>query len=93
VLHRLRGLEPRLRASGVAALWVFGSVARGDAQPDSDVDLVIDFAPDAKASLFQLVRIKEEIEQALERPVDIGERSAMTKHVVTIAERDLVRVF
>jgi predicted nucleotidyltransferase len=93
VLGRLRALEPKLRARGVAALWVFGSVARGDARPDSDVDVAIDFTQDTKSSLFEIVRLKEEMEAALGRPVDIGERAAMTKRVATAAERELVRVF
>jgi predicted nucleotidyltransferase len=93
VLGRLRLLETKLRARGVDALWVFGSVARGDARPDSDVDLAIDFRPDTRASLFEIVRLKEEIEQALGRPVDIGQRSAMIAQVAVAAERDLVRAF
>jgi predicted nucleotidyltransferase len=93
VLQRLRALETPLRARGVTALWVFGSVARGDGRPDSDVDLAIDFAPATKSSLFQIVRLKEEIEAALGHPIDIGERSAMTKRIAAAAERDLVQVF
>jgi predicted nucleotidyltransferase len=93
VLGRLRVLETKLRTRGIDALWVFGSVARGDARPDSDVDLAIDFSPDTTASLFEIVRLKEEIEQVLGRPVDIGERSAMNARVAVAAERDLVRVF
>jgi predicted nucleotidyltransferase len=93
VLGRLRLLETKLRARGIDALWVFGSVARGDARPDSDVDLAIDFRPDTRASLFEIVRLKEEIEQALGRPVDIGQRSAMIAQVAVAAERDLVRAF
>jgi nucleotidyltransferase-like protein len=38
VINQLKSLEPELRAHGVAALYLFGSYARGDAGPDSDVD-------------------------------------------------------
>jgi predicted nucleotidyltransferase len=93
VLRRLRSIEPSLRSRGVASLWVFGSVARGEARPDSDVDLTLEFAPDANPSLFEIGRIKEEAETVLGRPVDIGERSAMTRRVAAAAERDLVQVF
>jgi predicted nucleotidyltransferase len=93
VLRRLRSLETSLRSQGVASLWVFGSVARGDARPDSDVDLALQFAPDATPSLFDIGRIKDEVETVLGRPVDIGERSAMTPRVAASAERDLVQVF
>ena len=93
VLGRLRALEPTLRDRGIAAVWVFGSVARGDARPDSDVDVAIDFAPNSKTSLFDIIRLKEELEAALGRPVDIGERSSMTRQAAAAAERDLTRVF
>jgi uncharacterized protein len=42
---------------------VFGSVARGDDRPDSDMDLLVDFAPDS--SLFDLMRMARELEDLL----------------------------
>src|SRR3954471_4199449 len=48
VLRRLRAHAPDLHRRGVEHLWVFGSVARGEATRDSDVDLVVAFAPEAK---------------------------------------------
>jgi predicted nucleotidyltransferase len=93
VLRRLRDLEQALRSKGVANLWIFGSVARGDARPDSDVDLMLAFAPEAEPSLFEIARIKEMLEEALGRPVDLGEKSAMKPRVAAAVERDLVSVF
>jgi predicted nucleotidyltransferase len=93
VLHRLRSREEPLRAKGIESLWVFGSVARGDARPDSDVDLAVELRTGAEPSLFAITHIKEEIAQALGRPVDLGERSAMKLKVAGAAERDMVRVF
>lgn len=71
---RLRVMEAPLRERGIASRRVFGSVARGDAGPDSDVDLAIAFVPDAKPSAFDLVHIKDDLEAALGRTVDPGER-------------------
>ena len=48
---------------------VFGSVARGDDRPDSDLDLLVDFAPDS--SLFDLMRMARELEELLGHPVDV----------------------
>ena len=48
---------------------VFGSVARGDDRPDSDIDLLVDFAPDS--SLFDLMRMARELEDLLGHPVDV----------------------
>ena len=50
---------------------VFGSVARGDDTPDSDVDLLVDF-PAAEKGLFPLLALAEEIELLLGRPVDVA---------------------
>ena len=93
VIGRLRAIETSLRARGVVALFVFGSVARGDARPNSDVDLAVDFAAGVEVSLFEIVRLKEELEVALGRQVDIGERAAMTERVATTAKPELIRVF
>jgi predicted nucleotidyltransferase len=56
----------RHRASNVR---VFGSVARGDDDANSDIDLLVDFS--ASASLLDLVALKRELEQMLGRPTDV----------------------
>lgn len=48
---------------------LFGSVARGDDRPDSDIDLLVDFSQDS--SLFDLMRMTRELEELLGHPVDI----------------------
>ena len=92
----LRGLRERvadLRNKGVAALWVFGSVARGDARSDSDIDLLIDFASESEPSLLTLSGLQRDLADALGRPVDLGERRALKPRVAEAAEREMVRVF
>lgn len=65
----------------VSELALFGSVLRGDFRPDSDVDVLITFAPDAKRGLMTLVRMKYELEDLLEREVDLVSKSAVeTSH-------------
>ena len=48
---------------------LFGSVARGDEGPDSDIDFLVDF--DESSSLFDLMRMSRELEELLGRPVDV----------------------
>ncbi|MFA7292625.1 MAG: nucleotidyltransferase family protein [Rhodocyclaceae bacterium] len=48
---------------------VFGSVARGDANEDSDVDLLVSFSPGA--SLFDLIHLQEDAEHLIGAPVDV----------------------
>lgn len=55
-------------AYGVTAIGIFGSLARGEAKPDSDVDVVVEMK---KPDLFYMVHIKESLEQDLHCPVDI----------------------
>ncbi|HUB12794.1 MAG TPA: nucleotidyltransferase domain-containing protein [Acetobacteraceae bacterium] len=93
VLRTLRDAEAALRQEGVSALWVFGSVARGDGRPDSDVDLAVEFARDRRPTLFTLGHLQELIEQYLGTKVDIGLRRDLRPHIVPTFERDAVRVF
>ena len=58
-----------LRQHGVRRAGVFGSFARGEQTPASDVDLLIE--PDAGATLFTLSRLEMELEELLGRPVDL----------------------
>jgi predicted nucleotidyltransferase len=73
-LDEIRALGPRLadlcRKYGIAELSVFGSVARGDAHPDSDVDLLYVRLPgnDLGMSYFAL---QEDLEEIFGRPVDL----------------------
>ena len=66
--HRgeIRAAVARHHGTGV---YVFGSVARGEAGPESDIDLLVDFAPES--SLFDLMHLTDELEQLLGRSVDI----------------------
>ena len=52
-------------------LSLFGSVLREDFHPDSDVDVLIAFAPESKPTLFDLVEMKEELERLFGRRVDL----------------------
>ncbi len=56
VLRTLRSMEEALRQEGVTGVWVFGSVACGDARPDNDVDLALEIDPGRRPSLQTLAR-------------------------------------
>lgn len=62
---------------GVSELAFFGSVLRKDFKPESDVDVLISFAPKADLSLFDMVRMQEELEKILGRRVDLSSRRAI----------------
>ena len=58
LLARLRGEAALFREQGVRHVSLFGSQARGDARPDSDIDLLVEYEPEKKASLLDLCRLE-----------------------------------
>lgn len=71
VIATLRAHEPELRAAGIRRLSLFGSVARGDASPDSDVDLAVELDPAARIDLIRLVALERQIGDLLGCKVDL----------------------
>jgi len=93
VLDALRAERAPLQRCGIASLWVFGSVVRGDAHAGSDVDLFAEFDPGVKLSLVRLASLSAELEDLLGAPVDLAERCAFHPAVREAAEREAVQVF
>jgi predicted nucleotidyltransferase len=91
VLALLRGAAPALQARGVGALWVFGSVARGQAQGSSDVDLFAEF--DAAVGLVALASLRGALSALLDVRADLVARGDLLPAVRAGAERDAVRVW
>jgi predicted nucleotidyltransferase len=65
IIARLRENEADLRARGVAHAALFGSRARGDAGPDSDIDIMVELAPDAHIGVRGYAGLKEHIASLL----------------------------
>jgi predicted nucleotidyltransferase len=61
----------------VVEFSLFGSVLREDFRPDSDVDVLVAFAPDARVSLFDLVDMQDELRGIFKRDVDLIEKQAI----------------
>lgn len=93
VLGQLRRHTDSLRARGIATLSVFGSVARGDAQPSSDIDLLADLDPTMPLSLVGLASLRAELSELLGAPVDLVERQALRPIVRQAAEQEAVRAW
>jgi predicted nucleotidyltransferase len=92
-LATLRQSEPALRSRGVAHAAVFGSVARGDNQADSDIDILIEFDPDARVTVFDYVGVKAYIATLFAEPVDVIDREALKPHLRLPATRDAFYAF
>jgi predicted nucleotidyltransferase len=65
------------RSHRVRELSLFGSAVRGDMRPDSDIDFLVDYFPDARPSLFDLIGMMDELSDLLGRKVDLGVKRAL----------------
>lgn len=88
----LRDHADLLKQRGMTGLWIFGSVARGDARADSDIDMVAEFSPAANLSLVSLASLRAELSGLLGVPADLVERGALHQTVRGAAEREGVRI-
>lgn len=92
-INNLKPHEQRLRARGVRALYLFGSTARDEADDGSDIDLLFDYDPMARFSLFTQADLMEELSDAIGVKIDLialdGLRPAFRQRV----SGEMVRVF
>ena len=93
VLATLRRSEGTLRAMGVARAALFGSVARGDQRPDSDIDIMVELDPSARLGLWEYTGVIDYIEDMFPVKVDVANRAGLKPHVRPTAERDAVYAF
>jgi uncharacterized protein len=88
VIATLRAHEVELRQAGIRHLWLFGSVARGDAAADSDIDLAAEFDPAAEMDLVRLVALEHRIGETLGHPVEILPEPVENPRLRANVERD-----
>ena len=79
-IARLRAAEAEIRALGVRRLALFGSVLRGEARPDSDVDLLVEFDPKLK-SFDRFIALAELLERLLGRRVELVTTEALSPFI------------
>ena len=75
----------------VKALYLFGSVVRGEDKPGSDVDILVEFKPEARVGLFGLARLQRRLSEILGRPVDLTTPDALHKALKERIIKEAVR--
>jgi uncharacterized protein len=93
VIAALREDETELRAAGILRLWLFGSTARDEAQPGSDIDLLAAFDEARRLSLLDVVGIENRLADLLGRRVDLIEEGTLRSRVQESVGREAVRAF
>ena len=94
VLRILRAHESDIRAQGVSRLRLFGSMARGEAGPESDVDLIADIDRGVSFSVLDLVGLQDLLRDLVGREVDVGTTVAKMRPRMRLHfETDAIEVF
>jgi uncharacterized protein len=73
-------IKARLIAAGVKRLGLFGSFSRGEANPNSDVDVLVGFRPDAK-TYDNLFEVGEALEEVFQRKIDLVTEDGLSPYI------------
>jgi uncharacterized protein len=93
LIARLRSQERALKARGVEHLAIFGSRARGDHRPDSDLDVLLDLVPDDKFSLLDLIGVEHLISDAIGIQTSAQLRRSVKGEFAQSIATDVTQVF
>ncbi len=92
-----KGLEEKLgafcRKNNIAFMAIFGSFARGEQNRKSDVDVAIEFDRNTRKSLFDLVRVENELSSLLKRKVDLGILSSVSPYILEDVKKEMLVIY
>jgi hypothetical protein len=92
-MTRLKRADPEIRAHGAVALYVYGSHARDEADPGSDVDVFVDVDPERDFDFDEFMAIYAILRQQLGTDVDYTTREGLVAFFKPGIEKEAVRVF
>jgi predicted nucleotidyltransferase len=93
VIAKLQRHAKAIKALGATSLYLFGSVVRNEAKLASDLDLFIDYDRNSRFNAFDLVGIKQYLEDELGVDVDVTTRDGLHPMLRTEIEQSAIRVF
>ena len=77
----------------VEKAWLFGSYARGEETDSSDIDILVKFDEKTEISLFDYIGIKLDLEENLQKNVDLVEDGFLLKYAQTTADKDKILIY
>jgi predicted nucleotidyltransferase len=93
VIAKLKETEPALKAFGVAALYLFGSHARDEAGPDSDIDVFVDPTTEKDFGFLPFMDAYEAIKGVVGERLDYGTRNGLHPLLRADIENEAIRIF
>jgi predicted nucleotidyltransferase len=93
IVERIKSKEAAIRKEGATHLYLFGSRARGDNKPASDLDVLVDYDPEGKFSIFDLIGIKLLLEDELQLDVHVTTGRGLHPHMKGKFDAEAIRVF
>lgn len=93
VIAKLRAHERQLREAGLVRLSLFGSTARGEAGPDSDIDLLAAFDRSRRISLLDVIHVENQIADLLGERVDLMVEGTLKPYLEKKVDLEAIRAF
>jgi uncharacterized protein len=93
VIFAIKREEPAIRRFGATALYLFGSAARDEIGPESDIDMFIEYDPQGNFTFVELFDLKDFLRNELRRTVDLTTRAGLHPRLRPSIEKASVRVF
>ena len=93
VIAKLRENADKIHALGAASLYLYGSFARDEATPESDIDVFVDKLPGHRLTFREYTGMIHLLEDVFERPVDVGTREGLHPALRSEILASAIRVF
>lgn len=93
LISTLKALRPQLEAEGVRHLALFGSRARGDNRPDSDIDLLVEVPEDSHFSILNLIGVEHIVGDTTGLPANAVMRRSLRDKFRASIEPDILEIF